>query len=186
MRRVDTRIVSPMSLISKQRFPNSWKNMLALKVNGPVERGRFDEPEIAGRDTAVAPVSHYFAGLRWEWFIPRRRVGALFWTLSIFEFCFWSCVRNVLACGLCVFFFFSLIYREKFKGDRTGVGLFIYLIYTLLRMYFLRSYSWKYLFSYSFLIRGGYEDRKIFRFWLENQNTKCGIRNYGSLCSSID
>lgn len=64
---------------------------------------------------------------------------------------------------VCIFFF-SLIYRGKFKGDRTEVGLFIYLIYTLLRMYFLRSYSWKYLFSYSFLIRGGYEDRKIFRF----------------------
>ena len=29
------------------RFPNSSKNMLALKVNGPVERGRFDQPEIA-------------------------------------------------------------------------------------------------------------------------------------------
>lgn len=66
--------------------------------------------------------------------------------------------------AVCVYFFFSLIYRGKFKGDRTEIGLFIYLIYTLLRMYFLRSYSWKYLFSYSFLIRGGYEDRKIFRF----------------------
>lgn len=35
------------------RFPNSAKNMLALKVNGPIERGYFDGPEIAARDTAV-------------------------------------------------------------------------------------------------------------------------------------
>lgn len=105
--------------------------MLALKVNGPVERGRFDEPEIAGRDTAVAPVSHYFPGLRWEWFIPRRiRGGRTFFPrfpFSNFAFdlvcaTFWRVV---------FFFFFFLIYRGKFKGDRTEVRLFVYLIYTL-------------------------------------------------------
>lgn len=96
--------------------------MLALKVNGPVERGRFDEPEIAGRDTAVAPVSHYFPGLRWEWFIPRRiRGGRTFFPrfpFSNFAFdlvcaTFWRVV---------FFFFFFLIYRGKFKGDRTEIS----------------------------------------------------------------
>lgn len=96
--------------------------MLALKVNGPVERGRFDEPEIAGRDTAVAPVSHYFPGLRWEWFIPRRiRDGRTFFPrfpFSNFAFdlvcaTFWRVV---------FFFFFFLIYRGKFKGDRTEIS----------------------------------------------------------------
>lgn len=95
--------------------------MLALKVNGPVERGRFDEPEIAGRDTAVAPVSHYFPGLRWEWFIPRRiRDGRTFFPRFPF-----SNFAFDLVCATfwrVVFFFFFLIYRGKFKGDRTEIS----------------------------------------------------------------
>lgn len=83
--------------------------MLALKVNGPVERGRFDEPEIAGRDTAVAPVSHYFPGLRWEWFIPRRiRDGRTFFPRFPFSNFAFDLVCATFWRVVFFFFFFNL------------------------------------------------------------------------------
>lgn len=80
--------------------------MLALKVNGPVERGRFDEPEIGGRDSAVAPVSHYFAG-------PRNGSGLFrgWWRTFLGGFHFRIFLLSTVCATFCraVCVFFSLI-----------------------------------------------------------------------------